>query len=63
MGNLAEGVDEGGGAGLLDTGFEEIDWLEKGSGEGTGAETGNEVKGWGTVSIISSLPRLIGLTR
>lgn len=43
-GYVAEGVDEGGGAGLLDAGFEEIDGLEKGGGEDAGAEAGDEVE-------------------
>ena len=44
--NLAEGSDEGGRAGLLDTGFEEVGRLEERGGQAAGCETGEEVERW-----------------
>jgi hypothetical protein len=43
----AEDGEEGGGAGLLDAGLEEVGWLEEDGGAEAGEETGEEVEGDG----------------
>lgn len=42
----AEDWEEGGGAGLLDAGLEQVGWLEKDGGADAGEEAGEEVEGW-----------------
>lgn len=51
-GDVAEGVEKGGGAGLLDAGFQEVGGLEEGGGEDAGAEAGDEVECWFFLSVL-----------
>lgn len=45
-GDATEGLQQGGGVGLLDAGLEEIGGLEEGGGEDAGTEAGDEVECW-----------------
>ena len=62
-GDVAEGVEEGGGAGLLDACFEQVGWLEEGSGEDAGAEAGDEMECWGMVNFVILLSEVGEVTR